>query len=119
MDQTLTDLAEHLRSMRSDAGLTLRELSVKVHVSDSSLSRYFTAQALPPWTVVEGLADLAGADRPALRASWEAAAQARRRARWVAEEPALVRPRLAAHRIVPVAVVVASAVVLGWIIRSR
>jgi transcriptional regulator with XRE-family HTH domain len=119
MDQTLTDLAGRLRGLRSDAGLTLRELSVKVHVSDSSLSRYFTAQALPPWTVVESLADLAGADRLALRASWEAAARARKRARWVSEEPVWVRPARPTPRIVPVALLVASAVALGWVIRSR
>ncbi len=50
-------LAE-LRALRAEAGLTLREISLKVHVSDSSLSRYFTGQALPPWEVAAALADL-------------------------------------------------------------
>ncbi|MCM4078659.1 helix-turn-helix domain-containing protein [Paractinoplanes hotanensis] len=53
-------LVGELRGLRGEAGLTLRELSLKVHVSDSSLSRYFTGQALPPWEVVVTLADLGG-----------------------------------------------------------
>lgn len=81
-DASLMQLAGRLRALRADAGLTLRDLSRKVHVSDSSLSRYFTGQALPPWEVVEALADLAGADHVELRQCWESATESRNRSRW-------------------------------------
>lgn len=65
-----TSLVTELRGLRAEAGLTLRELSLRVHMSDSSLSRYFTGQALPPWEVVgrsrEAL-PLVTAVRPAAR----------------------------------------------------
>jgi transcriptional regulator with XRE-family HTH domain len=76
----LRDLAGHLREMRDRTGLTLQQLSVRLHVSDSSLSRYFTGQTLPPWGVVAGLAELSGSDKERLRPLWQAAAHARRRA---------------------------------------
>ncbi len=80
--RTMTVLAEQLRQLRDDAGLTLRELTRRTHVSDSSLSRYFGAQGLPPWEVVEVLCELGGGDRTELRKVWDAAVEARRRARW-------------------------------------
>src|SRR4051794_36804020 len=40
--------ARRFRGPRSASGLSLRELERKVHVSDSSLSRYFAGVALPP-----------------------------------------------------------------------
>ena len=81
-EDALVQLAGRLRALRGDTGLTLRELSRKLHVSDSSLSRYFAAQALPPWEVVEALGALAGADQAELRRCWESVTQARKRARW-------------------------------------
>jgi len=81
-DASLAQLAGRLRKLRADTGFTLRELSRKVHVSDSSLSRYFAGQALPSWEVVQALADLAGADQGELRQHWESATQARKRARY-------------------------------------
>lgn len=81
-DKALRELADLLCALRADADLTLRELARRLHVSDSSLSRYFTAQALPPWEVVAALAELAGGDENELRAAWDTAAQTRRRSRW-------------------------------------
>jgi len=98
-DGSLAQLAGRLRALREDIGLTLRELSRKVHVSDSSLSRYFAAQALPPWEVVAALADLAGADHVELRQFWESVSQARRRARW--SEPRGAAGQGAGERIRP------------------
>jgi transcriptional regulator with XRE-family HTH domain len=51
-------LHRELRLLRDAAPVSLRELAVRLHVSDSSLSRYFTGQALPPWEVVAGLCRL-------------------------------------------------------------
>jgi transcriptional regulator with XRE-family HTH domain len=116
MDQNLTDLAGRLRGLRSDSGLTLRELSSRVHVSDSSLSRYFTAQVLPPWGVVESLADLVGASPVELRSCWDAASRARREARWATPAAPV---SASAHRrgVVPLVVVVVTAGAIGWALR--
>jgi transcriptional regulator with XRE-family HTH domain len=81
-DASLVQLVARLRALRGQAGLTQRELSPQVHVSDSSLSRYFAGQALPPWEVVEALAELAGADQVELRRCRESASEARKRARF-------------------------------------
>jgi transcriptional regulator with XRE-family HTH domain len=77
----LVQLAARLDDLRAEAGLTLRELSQRLHVSDSSLSRYFTGQTLPAWNVAQGLAQLVGGDVEELLLLWDAAALARNQAR--------------------------------------
>lgn len=122
----LDRLAARLRELRAGVGITLSELGDLVHLSKASLSRYLTAQAVPPWQVVDTLAELAGCDRHELRALWEAAAETHR---WsyapqtggrvhpkpdndtlVVPKPARQRP---AAKDVGVAVVVAGVAALG------
>ncbi|MEV8503740.1 helix-turn-helix domain-containing protein [Actinoplanes sp. NPDC051475] len=77
----LEPLSSRLAALRAQTGLSLKQLGQQLHVSDSSLSRYFTAQALPPWDMVEALATLAGVDPRTLRAEWEATHRARKQSR--------------------------------------
>jgi transcriptional regulator with XRE-family HTH domain len=139
-DVGLGQLADRLRALRGNTGLTLRELSREVHASDSSLSRYFAGQALPPWEVVEALANLAGADPVELRQCWESVAQARKRARWPEHsdlagerqpvplwepEPGREAPPAATGTgrrvglLVAVAVLTAAAAASGWAMRGE
>lgn len=66
------DLARRLRQIRETGGRSLRDLERSLHVSSSSLSRYLTGQAVPPWSVVVGLCQVAGVDPRPLRPLWEA-----------------------------------------------
>jgi transcriptional regulator with XRE-family HTH domain len=113
-------LVAELRWLRAEAGLTLRELGLKVHVSDSSLSRYFTGQALPPWEVVAGLADLGGGDQAELRRLWEGARHDRRRSRLPA--PATAPVAEPGHRfrpVVGVCALIAASGAVGWALGRR
>jgi transcriptional regulator with XRE-family HTH domain len=77
-DPTAADqLAAELRGLRKASGQSLRELEKSTHASDSSLSRYLSGQALPPWPVVAALATVAGRDTEPLHTLWVAARQAR------------------------------------------
>ncbi|MEV0719689.1 helix-turn-helix domain-containing protein [Asanoa sp. NPDC050611] len=67
------DLAGWLRELRDLTGRSLRELEREVHVSSSSLSRYFSGQAVPPWPVVVALCKAANRDPRPLREVWERA----------------------------------------------
>ncbi|WP_250008330.1 helix-turn-helix transcriptional regulator [Actinoplanes sp. M2I2] len=117
-----------LRRLRAGAGLTLRELSPAVHVSDSSLSRYFTGQALPPWAVVAALADLGGGDLARLRRLWEGARRTRRQSRWPAtthplESPPVAVPARHPERrfgpVVKVCALMAASGAVGWALGRR
>ena len=121
-------LVLELRHLRREAGLTLRELSVEAHVSDSSLSRYFTGQALPPWEVVAALAELGGGDHVELRRLWEDAQRVRRQSRWASAEPARrhplpedEEPHHVERRLGPVGVcaLMAASGAVGWALRRR
>jgi tetratricopeptide (TPR) repeat protein/transcriptional regulator with XRE-family HTH domain len=67
------ELAGWLRQLRDLTGRSLRELAREVHVSSSSLSRYFSGQAVPPWPTVVALCKAAGRDPRPLREVWERA----------------------------------------------
>ncbi|MEN3614248.1 tetratricopeptide repeat protein [Plantactinospora sp. ZYX-F-223] len=67
------ELAGWLRQLRDLTGRSLRELARDVHVSSSSLSRYFAGQAVPPWPTVVALCKAAGRDPRPLREVWERA----------------------------------------------
>jgi tetratricopeptide (TPR) repeat protein/transcriptional regulator with XRE-family HTH domain len=67
------ELAGRLRQLRDLTGRSLRELARDVHVSSSSLSRYFAGQAVPPWPTVVALCKVAGRDPRPLREVWERA----------------------------------------------
>jgi tetratricopeptide (TPR) repeat protein/transcriptional regulator with XRE-family HTH domain len=67
------ELAEWLRRLRDLTGRSLRELAGEVHVSSSSLSRYFSGQAVPSWPTVVALCKAAGRDPRPLREVWERA----------------------------------------------
>ncbi|MBO3737404.1 ATP-binding protein [Actinoplanes flavus] len=67
------ELAGRLRQLRDLTGRSLRELERDVHVSSSSLSRYFSGQAVPPWPTVVALCRAAGRDPRPLREMWERA----------------------------------------------
>jgi tetratricopeptide (TPR) repeat protein/transcriptional regulator with XRE-family HTH domain len=67
------ELAGRLRQLRDLTGRSLRELALDMHVSRSSLSRYFSGQAVPPWTTVVALCRAAGRDPRHLRELWERA----------------------------------------------
>lgn len=92
INDDLSELAARLDGLRGTAGLTLRELGRRLHISDSSLSRYFTGQTMPAWNVVQGLAELAGGDPDELRALWDAAALARKRVRRPSGREKAARP---------------------------
>jgi tetratricopeptide (TPR) repeat protein/transcriptional regulator with XRE-family HTH domain len=67
------ELTGWLRQLRDLTGRSLRELERDVHVSSSSLSRYFSGQAVPPWPTVVALCKAAGRDPRPLREVWERA----------------------------------------------
>ncbi|MEV4760058.1 tetratricopeptide repeat protein [Micromonospora sp. NPDC049559] len=67
------ELAVRLRQLRDLTGRSLRELARDIHVSSSSLSRYFSGQAVPPWPTVVALCRAAGRDPRPLREVWERA----------------------------------------------
>ncbi|MBO3744282.1 ATP-binding protein [Actinoplanes flavus] len=67
------ELAGRLRQLRDLTGRSLRELERDIHVSSSSLSRYFSGQAVPPWPTVVALCRAAGRDPRPLREMWERA----------------------------------------------
>jgi hypothetical protein len=66
-------LGAALRALQHRSGHTLRELEKQVHVSDSSLSRYFRGDAVAPWPVVVEICRALGGDPSEIRALWEAA----------------------------------------------
>ncbi|MET8330367.1 tetratricopeptide repeat protein [Streptomyces sp. NPDC005181] len=67
------ELAGQLRQLRDLTGRSLRELASDVHGSSSSLSRYFSGQAVPPWPTVVALCKVAGRDPRPMREVWERA----------------------------------------------
>lgn len=67
------ELAECLRQLRDLTGRSLRELARDIDTSSSSLSRYFSGQAVPPWPTVVALCKAAGRDPRPLREVWERA----------------------------------------------
>ncbi|WP_351232289.1 tetratricopeptide repeat protein [Streptomyces sp. NPDC002133] len=67
------ELAVQLRQLRDLTGRSLRELARDVHGSSSSLSRYFSGQAVPPWPMVVALCKAAGRDPRPMREVWERA----------------------------------------------
>ncbi|WP_438489902.1 ATP-binding protein [Streptomyces sp. S186] len=67
------ELAGRLRQLRDLTGRSLRELARDIHISSSSLSRYFSGQAVPPWPAVVALCKAAGHDPRPLREVWERA----------------------------------------------
>jgi transcriptional regulator with XRE-family HTH domain len=71
-------LGEALRALQRSSGRTLRALETQVRISDSSLSRYFRGETVPPWPVVRDLCRALEADPSAYRALWEAADRDRR-----------------------------------------
>ncbi|MGW6946316.1 helix-turn-helix domain-containing protein [Streptomyces xanthophaeus] len=75
-DRHTTDarrLGAALRALQQSSGCTLRDLETRIPISDSSLSRYFCGQTVPPWAVVQDLCRALGADSAQYRALWEAA----------------------------------------------
>ncbi|MFB8385320.1 RICIN domain-containing protein [Streptomyces rubiginosohelvolus] len=67
------ELGAALRALQQRSGRTLRALEEQVRISDSSLSRYFRGDTVPPWPVVRDLCRALGADPYAYRTLWEAA----------------------------------------------
>lgn len=65
-------LGQALRELQQRSGRTLRTLEQQVCISDSSLSRYFRGDIVPPWPVVRDLCRTLGADPAEYRALWEA-----------------------------------------------
>ena len=59
-----TDLARYLRSMLDRHGLSLRKLAAdeEVHYSLTTLHRYFSGRALPPWHLTERVSRRCGVD---------------------------------------------------------
>ncbi|NUR94491.1 MAG: tetratricopeptide repeat protein [Kribbellaceae bacterium] len=67
------ELAGQLSQLRDLTGRSLRDLAREVNASSSSLSRYFSGQAVPPWPTVVALCRAAGRDPRPLREPWERA----------------------------------------------
>ncbi|MFJ2852250.1 RICIN domain-containing protein [Streptomyces rubiginosohelvolus] len=80
------ELGAALRALQQRSGRTLRALEEQVRISDSSLSRYFRGDTVPPWPVVRDLCRALGADPYAYRTLWEAADRS------PAEQPPPPRP---------------------------
>ncbi|WP_258047392.1 helix-turn-helix transcriptional regulator [Streptomyces sp. SM13] len=55
------ELGAALRALQQRSGRTLRALEEQVRISDSSLSRYFRGDTVPPWPVVRDLCRALGA----------------------------------------------------------
>ncbi|WP_221358035.1 helix-turn-helix domain-containing protein [Streptomyces beigongshangae] len=70
-------LGQALRELQQRSGRTLRALEQQVAISDSSLSRYFRGDTVPPWPVVRDLCRALGADPAGYRSLWEAAERTR------------------------------------------
>lgn len=70
-------LGQALRELQRRSGRTLRALEQQVAISDSSLSRYFRGDTVPPWPVVRDLCRALGADPAGYRPLWEAAERTR------------------------------------------
>ncbi|QIB41828.1 helix-turn-helix domain-containing protein [Streptomyces aureoverticillatus] len=66
-----------LRALQQRSGRTLRSLEEQVRISDSSLSRYFRGDTVPPWPVVRDVCRALGGDPTEFRALWEAADRGR------------------------------------------
>ena len=67
------ELAGQLSQLRDLTGRSLRQLAQDTDTSSSSLSRYFSGQAVPPWAAVVALCKAAGRDPRPLREVWERA----------------------------------------------
>lgn len=67
------ELAGQLSQLRDLTGRSLRELARDINASSSSLSRYFSGQAVPPWPTVVALCKASGRDPRPLRDVWERA----------------------------------------------
>ncbi|MER7249473.1 helix-turn-helix domain-containing protein [Kribbella sp. NPDC000426] len=67
------ELAGQLSQLRDLTGRSLRDLARDIGASSSSLSRYFSGQAVPPWPTVVALCKAAGRDPRPLREPWERA----------------------------------------------
>ncbi|MDX2404823.1 helix-turn-helix domain-containing protein [Streptomyces microflavus] len=72
-DDAARRLGAELRALQQRSGCTLRDLETRVRISDSSLSRYFRGNTVPPWATVRDLCRALGADPVAFRVLWEAA----------------------------------------------
>jgi transcriptional regulator with XRE-family HTH domain len=83
------ELAGSLRQLRDRTGRSLRELAREINVSSSSLSRYFSGQAVAPWPAVVALCKAAGRDPRPLREMWERAKDAPRAGGGAAPVPAV------------------------------
>ncbi|MVO85602.1 helix-turn-helix domain-containing protein [Streptomyces sp. p1417] len=66
-----------LRALQQRSGRTLRSLEEQVRISDSSLSRYFRGDTVPPWPVVRDVCRALGGDPTEYRVLWEAADRSR------------------------------------------
>ncbi|MFJ8979511.1 helix-turn-helix domain-containing protein [Streptomyces sp. NPDC102282] len=66
------ELGAALRSLQQQSGRPLRSLEDEVRISDSSLSRYFRGETVPPWPAVRDLCRALKADPVPYRVLWEA-----------------------------------------------
>jgi len=48
-DDAARRLGAELRALQQRSGCTLRDLETRVRICDSSLSRYFRGNTVPPW----------------------------------------------------------------------
>jgi hypothetical protein len=90
-DPLLVTLAEELRAMREQCGLSLRQLEQLTFTSDSALSRHLAGRSLPPWSVVEALCRCSDRDPAELRVVWEGARQGQVRRRRRSKAAAVTR----------------------------
>ncbi|WP_314612976.1 helix-turn-helix domain-containing protein [Streptomyces stackebrandtii] len=72
-------LGRALRDLQRRSGRTLRDLETTVRISDSSLSRYFLGNTVPPWSTVRDLCKALGGDPSEYRHLWEAADHSQRK----------------------------------------
>ncbi|AOP49125.1 helix-turn-helix domain-containing protein [Streptomyces lydicus] len=77
LDTDAQHLAEELRVLKEQTGLSLDGLARKTPYSRSAWHRYLNGEKLPPRSAVEALGQVAGADRERLLAVYDAAYRAR------------------------------------------
>src|ERR1700760_554735 len=73
------DLAQQLRLLRQEAGLTLRQLASRTGLSAATLSVAASGRELPTWKVTSAYVQACGADPEDWRVRWGHSARLSRR----------------------------------------
>jgi hypothetical protein len=92
-------LVERLRALKQQTGLSLDGLAARAAYSKSAWHRYLNGVKFPPWSAVEALGRLVGAEMAPLLALWEDACRAETGPPSAASQPSAPQPSLAGARV--------------------